>query len=110
MDFGLLPIYIPSSIANIELSRAAAKLYFLYLGTLMKTHSGARNPSLSLLAHRVHKKGRSVVHGVLTPLEHSLTLTHKQYPAMVGNTGTRKPVADAEFVKPCNAQQPQSVH
>ena len=76
----------------------------------MKTYLGARNPSLLLFAYRAQKNGRNVVHGVLTPLEHSLTLTHTQYPAMVGNTGNRKPNFYAEFVQLCNAQQPQSAH
>jgi hypothetical protein len=38
-----------------------------------------------------NKSQRRVIHGLLTPLDPSLTLTRTQYPAIVGNTGNRKP-------------------
>jgi hypothetical protein len=40
----------------------------------------------------------------------SLTLTRTQYPAIVGNTGNRKPLTYAEIASPCNAQQPLTAH
>jgi hypothetical protein len=37
------------------------------------------------------KNRRRVTHGLLTPLDPSLTLTRTQYPAMPGNRGNRNP-------------------
>jgi hypothetical protein len=39
-----------------------------------------------------NKSQRRVIHELLTPLDPSLTLTRTQYPAIVGNSGNRKPV------------------
>ena len=50
---------------------------------------------------------RRVIHALLIL---SLTLTRMQCPAIVGNTGNRKPVARAEYANPCNAHQPQTAH
>ncbi len=36
-----------------------------------------------------------------------LTLIRTQCPAIMGNTGNRKPVACTEFANPCNSQQPR---
>jgi hypothetical protein len=54
--------------------------------------------------------GRRAIHGLLTTLDPSLTLTRTQYPAIVGNTGYRKPFVYAGFANPCNAQQPPTAH
>ena len=40
----------------------------------------------------------------------SLTLTRVQSPAIVGNTGNRKPFTYAGVAYPCNAQQPLTAH
>ncbi len=70
----------------------------------------AGRPSPFLLACRARRNWRRVIHGVLTLLDPSLTLTRTQYPAIVGNRGNRKPFAYAGFANPCNAQQPLTAH
>ena len=54
--------------------------------------------------------GRRAIHGLLTTLDPSLTLTRTQYPAIVGNARTRKPFVYAGFANPCNAQQLLTAH
>jgi hypothetical protein len=54
--------------------------------------------------------GRRVIHGLLTTLDPSLTLTRTQHPAIVGNTGNNESLTYAEFANPCNAQQPLTAH
>ena len=57
-----------------------------------------------------NKSQRRVIHGLLTPLDPSLTLTRTQYPAIVGNTENEKPFIYAGFATLCNAQQPLTAH
>ena len=57
-----------------------------------------------------NKSQRRVIHGLLTPLDSSLTLTRTQYPATVGKVGNRKPPIYAGFAILCNAQQPLTAH
>src|SRR5918999_5876828 len=45
-----------------------------------------------------------------TLLDPRLTLTRTQHPAIVGNTGNRKPFIYAGFASSCNAQQPLTAH
>ncbi len=59
------------------------------------TRKGSRCPNVSTAAHS---------------FDPSLTLTRKQYSAMVSDTGNRRPFAYAGFANSCNAQQPQSAH
>jgi hypothetical protein len=54
--------------------------------------------------------GRRAIHGLLTTLDPSLTLTRTQYPAIVGKAGNRKPVVYAGFATPCNPQQLLTAH
>jgi hypothetical protein len=54
--------------------------------------------------------GRRAIHGLLTTLDPSLTLTRTQYPAIVGKAGNRKPFVYAGFANPCNPQQPLTAH
>jgi hypothetical protein len=54
--------------------------------------------------------GRRAIHGLLTTLDPSLTLTLTQYPAIVGKAGNRKPVVYAGFANPCNPQQLLTAH
>src|SRR5215218_5989854 len=54
--------------------------------------------------------GRRSIHGLLTTLDPSLTLTRTQCPAIVGNAGNRKPFSYAGFANPCNAQIRLSYH
>ena len=53
---------------------------------------------------------RHVIHGLLTPLDPSLTLTRTQYPAMVGNAGNRNSLIYGDNANPCNPQQPLTAH
>jgi len=43
-------------------------------------------------------------------LDPSLTLTRVQCPAIVGNTGNRKPLSYTGFANSCNAEQPLTAH
>jgi hypothetical protein len=61
-------------------------------------------------SHRAQGHRRRVVHGVLTPLDPSLTLTHTQHPAMMGKAEKKKRVNFAGFASPCNLQQPSTAH
>jgi hypothetical protein len=54
--------------------------------------------------------GRRAIHGLLTTLDPSLTLTRTQHPAIVGNRGNKKRLTYAEFANPCNVQQPLTAH
>jgi hypothetical protein len=45
-----------------------------------------------------------------TLLDPNLTLTRTQHPAIVGNTGNRKPYSYAEFATTCTSLQPLSDH
>jgi hypothetical protein len=54
--------------------------------------------------------GRCAIHGLLTTLDPSLTLTRTQYPAIVSNTENRKSLIYATFAILCNAQQPLTAH
>src|SRR5215203_3737989 len=49
--------------------------------------------------------GRRAIHGLLTTLDPSLTLTRTQYPAIVGKAGNRKPFAYAGIASPCKPLQ-----
>jgi len=40
----------------------------------------------------LQRKRRCVIHGVLTSLDHGLTLTRTQYSAIVGNRGNKRPL------------------
>src|SRR5215212_3630771 len=50
--------------------------------------------------------GRRTIHGLLTTLDPSLTLTRMQYPAIPGNRGNRKRPIYAGYAIPCNPRQP----
>src|SRR5215213_3607942 len=54
--------------------------------------------------------GRRAIHGLLTTLDPSLTLTRTQYPAIVSNRGNKEPLTYAGFAILCNAQQPLTAH
>jgi hypothetical protein len=45
------------------------------------------------------------IHGVLTPLDPSLTLTRTQHRAIVGNRGNRRPLIYAGYASPCKPLQ-----
>jgi hypothetical protein len=53
---------------------------------------------------------RCVIHGVLTRINPSFTLTRPQYSAIPGNAGNRKPSSYAGIAGLCNAQQPLTAH
>jgi len=57
-----------------------------------------------------NKSQRRVIHGLLTPLDPSLTLTRTQCSAIVGNTENRNPVVYAGSATYCNPQQPLTAH
>ncbi len=84
----------------------------------MRLLLGLQSPvsAVGLAQRLVHAIGGIAVHrrylvrvadGELDP---NLTLTRTQYPAIVGNTGNRKPFTYAGFASPCNAQQPLTAH
>src|SRR5215216_7045796 len=50
--------------------------------------------------------GRRAMHGLLTTLDPSLTLTRTQYPAIVSNRGNKEPHTYEKFASLCNTQQP----
>ena len=54
--------------------------------------------------------GRRAIHGLLTTLDPSLTLTRAQHRAIVGKAENRKPVVYAGFASLCNAQQPLTAY
>src|SRR5215211_9526311 len=54
--------------------------------------------------------GRRTIHGLLTTLDPSLTLTRTQYPAIVSNRGNKEPLTYAKFASLCNTQQPLTAH
>jgi hypothetical protein len=43
-------------------------------------------------------------------LDPSLTPTRTQYPAIVGNRGSKKPLSNAVFANPWNVEQPLTAH
>src|SRR5829696_3290132 len=53
---------------------------------------------------------RRIIHGMLTTLDPSLTLTRTQHPAIVSNPENREPFTYARFASLCNAQQPLTAH
>jgi hypothetical protein len=50
--------------------------------------------------------GRRAIHGLLTTVDPSLTLTRTQHSAIAGNRGNEKPLIYAGITNLCNAQQP----
>ena len=54
--------------------------------------------------------GRRAIHGLLTTLDPSLTLTRTQYPAIVGKAQKRNPSKYAAFATLCTPQQPLTAH
>ena len=50
--------------------------------------------------------GRRAIHGYLTTVDPSLTLTRTQHSAIAGNRGNTKPLIYAGIANLCNAQQP----
>jgi hypothetical protein len=53
---------------------------------------------------------RGKIYGHPHPLDPNLTLTRTHYPAIVGNTGNRKPFESAGFAHSYNTQQPLTDH
>ncbi len=58
----------------------------------------------------LRRNWRSVIHGVLTRFDPSLTLTRTQCPALVSNRGNGKSFTYARFASVCNAKQPLTTH
>jgi hypothetical protein len=54
----------------------------------------------------LRRNRRCVIYGVLTRSDPSLTLIQRQYSAIQGNAGNKKPLPMREFAVPCNCQQP----
>jgi hypothetical protein len=54
--------------------------------------------------------GRRAIHGLLTTLDPSLTVTRTQYPAIVSNRGNKELLTYAKFASLCNTQQPLTAH
>ncbi len=76
--------------------------------SVMSTSEESTYPALE--TEGLRRKQRRVIYGVLTLLDPSLTLTRMQNPAMVGNTGNRKPPVYAGFAIPCNVQKRLTAH
>src|SRR5215216_7023444 len=54
--------------------------------------------------------GRRAIHGLLTTLDPSLTLTRTQHAAIPGNRGNKRSLIHAGFAILCKAQQPLTAH
>jgi hypothetical protein len=69
-----------------------------------------RRPALRARLQLSYTNQRRVIHGVLTTLDPSLTLTRTQHSAIPSNRGNKKPLIYAGFANLCNAQQPLTAH
>jgi hypothetical protein len=110
MDLGLLPILYSIIYSKHKIVKSRRETVFSIPEDVDADPFECEKPVFTAPRASSAKERTKCSPRVLTSLEHSLTLTHIQHPAMLVNTGNRKPVAYAEFVKPCNAQQPQSAH
>jgi hypothetical protein len=69
-----------------------------------------RRPALRARLQLSYTNQRRVIHGVLTTVDPSLTLTRTQHSAIPGNRGNKKPLIYAGFANLCNAQQLLTAH